>query len=206
MNSVSKTRCLLTGLLSLLLVHEAHSAEFGAARVAAVKAAYLRYIAEYTSWPEATDTTQPIIIGLLGSDPNGVAALIRSKAESAEGLSAQGRPLKLINLELPTASGDKVLAVTHLKQCDLLFFSEDGDRHWQQVQDVIGTRAIVTVGEVSGFATRRGMIEFVIDREAGRVRMRINIDAVKRADLNLSARLLGLKEGVIIIRESGEIG
>ena len=96
--------------------------------------------------------------------------------------------------------------MTHLKQCNLLFLSEDGDRYWQQVQDVIGTRAIVTVGEVSGFATRRGMIEFVIDREAGRVRMRINIDAVKRADLNLSARLLGLKEGVIIIRESGEIG
>jgi hypothetical protein len=206
MNSVAKTRCLLIGLLSVLLGQVAHSAEFGAARAAAVKAAYLRYIAEYTSWPEAADATQPIVIGLLGSDPNGVAALLRTRAESAEGLRAQGRPLKLIDLELTTARGDDALAMTRLMQCDLLFLSEDGEHHWQQVQDVIGTRAIVTVGEVSGFAARRGMIEFVIDRDAGRVRMHINIDAVKRAELNLSARLLGLKEGVIIIRESGEIG
>lgn len=206
MNSVSRTRCLLVGLVSLILGHGAHSADFGGDRVAAVKAAYLRHIAEYTSWPEATDATQPIVIGLLGSDPNGVAALIRSKADSPEGLSAQGRPLKLIDLVLPTASGGDALAMTRLTQCDLLFFSEDGEAHWQQVQGLIGTRAIVTVGEVSGFATRRGMIEFVIDPEAGRVRLHINIDAVERADLSLSARLLGLKEGVIIIRESGEIG
>ena len=145
------------------------------------------------------------IVAGLGDFSNGVAALIRSKAESPEGLTAQGRPLKLVDLVLPTASGGDALAMTRLTQCDLLFFSEDGDAHWQQVQDVIGSRAIVTVGEVSGFATRRGMIEFVIDPDTSRVRLRINIDAVKRADLNLSARLLGLKEGVIIIRD-GDIG
>lgn len=206
MNLAFTARCLLAGALSLLLGHSAYPAEIGAARAAAIKAAYLRYIAEYTSWPEAADAGQPIVIGLLGSDPNGVAALIRSKAEGPEGLQAQGRPLKLINLELPTASGENTVAMTRLSQCDLVFLSEDGEAHWQQIRGVIGNRSIVTVAEVSGFAADRGMIEFVIDRDAGRVRMRINIDAVKRADLVLSARLLGLKEGVIIVRDSGEIG
>jgi hypothetical protein len=206
MNTRSATKWVLLSLMGLVLGHGSHAAELSAERAAAVKAAYLRYIAEYTTWPEVGDSTEPIVVGLLGSDPNGVATLIRAKIEGPDGLRAQGRPIELVELGLPRADGGDAIAVTQLGRCDLLFLSEDGEVHWQEAQRLIGDRAIMTVSEISGFTTRRGMIEFVIDADAGRVRMRINIDAVRRADLSLSARLLGLKEGVTIVRESGDIG
>ena len=206
MKTRSATQYVLLSLMGFVLGHGSEAAEFSAERAAAVKAAYLRYIAEYTIWPEADNSGEPIVIGVLGSDPNGVAALIRDKLDSPDGLRAQGRPLVLIDLALPRADGGDAIAVTELGRCDLLFLSEDGESYWAEVRSLIGGRAIMTVSEMGGFTTRRGMIEFVIDADAGRVRMRINLDAVKRADLSLSSRLLGLKEGVTIVRESGDIG
>lgn len=189
---------LLLSLVASGLCQTGHAEEFDADRAAAVKAGYLRYIAEYTKWPENEEPSDDIVIGLVGSDPNGVGALIRRTA----GLTAQGRPLKVVDLELPTASGEGAIAPTQLSECDLVFLSEDGEARWPELEGLLGERAVVTVGEVAGFARQRGMIEFVVDRDAGRVRMHINIDALKRADLSLSARLLNLKEGVTIIRES----
>ena len=207
----SANRRLLLSLVALLIGPVAGAAELDAERVSAVKAAYLRYIAEYTTWPAqqtagapaAQRGRVPIMIGLLGSDPNGVTTLIRRRAESGEGLSAQGRPLQVMNIEPSDVPG---ALLQQLEQCNVLFISEDAAHRWQSIHALLGNRAIVTVGESAGFAQRRGMIEFVIDVDAGRVRMHINLDAVNRADLTLSARLLGLKDGVTIVRDAGGIG
>jgi hypothetical protein len=211
----STIRYLLLLLVAVLVGPVADAAELDVQRVAAVKAGYLRYIAEYTSWPTAPGGTRaasqagedlhPIVIGLLGSDPNGVTTLIRRRAASAEGLSAQGRPLQVVDIALSDADTSAALR-RQLEQCDVLFVSADAAHRWQQIHELLGNRAIVTVGETAGFAAQRGMIEFVIDVDAGRVRMHINLDAVNRANLTLSARLLGLKDGVTIVHDAGEIG
>jgi YfiR/HmsC-like len=214
--STSAIRHLLLSLVALLVGPIADAGELNLQRVTAVKAAYLRYIAEYTSWPaqqtagsqtatQSGDDQRPIVIGLLGSDPNGVATLIRRRAESAEGLSAQGRPLMVVDIAPPDTDGAAAL-LRQLEQCNVLFVSEDAAHRWRQIHALLGNRAIVTVGETAGFAEQRGMIEFVIDADAGRVRMHINLDAVNRADLTLSARLLGLKDGVKIVHDAGDIG
>lgn len=207
MKTRSATKCVLLGFVALFIGQTSRAAELdaaGAPEVAKVKAGYLRWIAEFTTWPEGHESGDSIVIGLLGSDPNGVATLIRDKIKGPSGLSAQGRPLQLVDLQLPTATGLDAIAANQLGRCDLLFLSEDGDAQWLEVRELVGRRAIVTVSEIEGFANRRGMIEFVVDEKAGRVLMHINVDAVKRSDLLLSARLLGLKQGVKIIHESGE--
>ena len=59
---------------------------------------------------------------------------------------------------------------------------------------------IVTVSEFEDFASKGGVIEYFIDVNEGKVRMIVNMDAMKRAGVVLSSRILRLKS-VIILRE-----
>lgn len=173
-------------------------------KAAKVKAAYLRYIAEFTTWPLGVldDAGGPIVIGLLGSDPHGVAKILERGVER-QGIQAQNRPIEI--RRLPDPHGPEF--ETALAQCHLLFFSGANGvaATWDVVRVRLSERPIVTVGELPGFALAEGMIEFVIDDQESRVRMHIDLDAVQRARLRLSSRLLGLKDGVKIIRR-GEKG
>lgn len=170
-------------------------------RAALIKSVYLKNIAVHTTWPpqKVGDDQRPIVIGVLGGDPNGVIAPMQVKISEPAGLKAQGRQLQLVKLDAPSIDSDGLAAV--LEGCHLLFLSEDGEGHWARIKPLVETMPIVTVSEYKSFASQGGMIEYIIDRRAGKVRMIINIGAVKRAGLVLSARLLGLKEAVILINE-----
>ena len=55
--------------------------------------------------------------------------------------------------------------------------------------------AILTVGESEGFAQEGGMIGFSL--EENKIRFEINLEAVERANLRVSARLLALAKTVL---------
>ncbi len=170
-------------------------------RAALLKSAYLKNIAGHTTWPtyKVSDDQQPIVIGVLGGDPNGVIAPMRERIKNDAGFLVEGRELQLINLDAPSSDPDGLAAV--LEGCHLLFLSEDGEGYWAQIKPLIETMPIVTVSEYKSFARQGGMIEYIIDRRAGKVRMIVNMVAVKRSGLVLSARLLGLKEAVILMND-----
>lgn len=171
------------------------------AKAALIKSVYLKNIAVHTTWPaqKVGDDQRPIVIGVLGGDPNSVIAPMQLKINEPAGLQAQGRQLQILNLDAPSSDPDGLVAV--LQGCDLLFLSEDGEGHWALIKPLIETMPVVTVSEYKSFARQGGMIEYIIDRRAGKVRMIVNLGAVKRAGLVLSARLLGLKEAVILIND-----
>ena len=73
-----------TVLLGVLLIGPSNpfAAEIDRNKAAGVMAAYLRHIAALTTWPsmDAAGPNQPIRIGVVGSDPNGVMAPMREAA------------------------------------------------------------------------------------------------------------------------------
>lgn len=192
----------LTISLSFVLIWMAPlvaRAEVDTIKAAQVKAAYLRYIAEFTTWPPEAlgEDTEPIVLGTIGTDPHGVTQVLE-RAIERKGLLAQNRRLILLRMPEP-ASADFEVA---LENCHLLFMSgsEGGVEGWEHVHRLLADRPIVTVGEFPGFSLAEGMIEFVIDPGTSRVTMHIDLEAVQRARLRLSSRLLGLKQGVKIVR------
>ncbi len=166
---------------------------------ALVKAAYLRHIAEFTAWPEGTfgDGDAPIVNCVLGEDDSGVVAALERRIRG-KGLSAQSRRLDLRTLET-----DQALAA-QLEGCHLLFVPDGQASNWKRLRRLLAERSIVTVSDIEGFARAEGMIEFVFDRSEGTINMHIDLVSVRNARLDLSARLLGLKERVTIVRAPGE--
>ena len=196
MAPLSKTLCRAAFFWILLVTaNGVLAATIDLDKAALIKSVYLKNIAVHTTWP----AQRPIVIGVLGDDPNSVIAPMQVKINEPAGLQAQGRQLQIINLDSPSSDPDGLVAV--LEECHLLFLSEDGEGHWALIKPLIETMPIVTVSEYKSFARQGGMIEYIIDRRAGKVRMIVNLGAVKRAGLVLSARLLGLKEAVILMRD-----
>jgi hypothetical protein len=176
----------------------AHGASIDETRAAAVMAAYLRHIAALTTWPgtPGAQSGRPIQIGVVGEDPNGVMAPIRARMNSAEQLMAQGRPLRV--LELTGHAGRDTAKA--LEPYELLFFSAGSWSEWEKVRPTVSSMPIVTVSEMTGFARDGGMIEYFIDLTSGRVRLIVNLAAMRQAGITLSARLLAL-ESVIVLGE-----
>jgi hypothetical protein len=181
-------------LLGLLLAGaDANGAEIDQAKAAAVMAAFVRHIAALTDWPgqDDSETDDPIRIGLVGRDPNGVMSPIRSRTQSGEGLLAQGRSIELLDLD---SAPEDVQILT----CAMLFFSADAEREWDRLRPVLADRPIVTISEMEGFADRGGIVEFRIDRRLGKVRIRVNLHAMRTAGVTLSARFLGLDSVMLV--------
>lgn len=159
-----------------------------------LKAAFLRHIATLSApVQEPRDIGIRYVIGVLGSDPNGVMAPIEERMISSEPLLVEGRRIAITYLD-PAADN----AVESLSACDMLFLSEDSRDLWALAAPLVATLPIVTVGEFTGFAEQGGMIEYFIDARRGQVRMRVNRTAAKRAGISFSSRLLTLNSVIMI--------
>lgn len=176
-------------------------------KATAVKAAYLRYIAEFTTWPSGAFAAEddPIVIGTMGDDSSGVIAAMRRRIER-KGLSAQRRPIVMRTLSLGSARAEETSGrfAGQLDECHVLFIGKSEGANWPRIRAMTEGRAVVTVSEIGGFSQGRGMIEFVVSQGDGRVAMHIDLDAVRDARLQLSSQLLGLKSGVKIVRGARE--
>jgi hypothetical protein len=86
-----------------------------------------------------------------------------------------------------------------LKPCQLVFVNSAEDKLLSEILNSLkGTSALV-VGEGDGFAERGGGIQFFL--EDNKLRFAINVDAVQRARLNVSSKLLALAR-IVHSRES----
>lgn len=188
------------GAALLLAGAFAQAASIDEEKAAGVMAAYLRHIAALTTWPAASDRGGPILIGILGSDPNGVMTPIRTRIRSAEELLAQGRPIRVEDLRLPAGDADDLVQM--LTTCRLLFLSEGAEQEWDTIRPLVASLPVVTVSEMAGFARSGGMVEYLVDLASGRVRLIVNMEAMRAAGVILSARLLALDS--VTVLERGE--
>ena len=77
-----------------------------------------------------------------------------------------------------------------LGDCDLLFVTRETRANMARIMEAVKGRPVLTIGETSEFTRAGGMITFFLKQ--GRIRFRINPDAVRRSGLKLSSSLLEL--------------
>ncbi len=140
-----------------------------------VKAVFLFNFAQFVEWPAAgfPAPAAPFVIGVLGSDPFGAVLddVVRDESVGAHKLVIQ-----------------RYSRVEDIGACQILFIGGSETGRLEQAIAGLQNRAILTVSDAEGAATRGVMIRFLSDK--GRIRLRINLDAAREAGLQISSKLL----------------
>lgn len=142
-----------------------------------IKSAYLYYFSTFVDWPpEAFERTgNELVIGVLGEDPFGeiLDATLRGKSVNNRRLVVR-----------------RFAGVKDARDSHILFISASERDRLPSILKALDGAAVLTVADVDGFATRGGQIAFhTIDRK---VRFDINVAAVERARIKISAQLMKL--------------
>ncbi len=143
-----------------------------------VKAAYLYKFLKYVEWPRGSPhhVDGVITICLLGDGP-----FISIIKKVLQGRVADGKPLRIKQVK------DK----DEIKQsCPMVFIGASMERKVESILISIRANGVLVVGETPHFASRGGIINFVIVDD--QVRFEINPYAAKRAGLRISSDLLGI--------------
>lgn len=161
----------------VILCGQSASAQGQANREYKIKVAYIYKIALYVNQGDnlGLTTGEELVIGILGPDPFGKYL----------DLIAQKRKIHHKQIVIKRfANWDEY------QPCDLLFVSKNADpRSVEQAQSAAGTESVLMVGEVEGFELHGGVFNMYLD-ESGKVGIKLNIDAAKRSNFRVDARLL----------------
>jgi len=150
-----------------------------------LKAAFLFNFAKFVAWPPdafQSDKT-PITLCVFRNDPFGGALdeVIRGKAIDNRELLA-----RRIN-DLPD-----------LKTCQLVFVSQKEEKQLREILNSLKGASVLVVGEGEDFAESGGAVQFFL--ENNKLRFAINVDAIQRAHLQASSKLLALAR---IVHDNG---
>jgi hypothetical protein len=142
-----------------------------------VKAAYLFNFAKFIQWPpEAFASDQaPLFLCIVGEDPFGqpLDGIVQGKTINGHTLIVR----RITNLD-------------DLKTCQIVFIgSGDKKRLSELLRRLKGSNALA-VGESRDFTGMGGGIQFYLEND--RIRFSINVDALQRAHLTASSKLLAL--------------
>jgi hypothetical protein len=142
-----------------------------------VKAAYLYNFAKFIEWPpEAFANDQsPLFLCIVGEDPFG---------QPLDGI-AQG---KLINGHALVVR--RTTNLDDLKTCQIVFIGSGDKKRLSELLRRLKGSSALAVGENRDFTGMGGSIQFFLEKD--RIRFSINIDALQRAHLTASSKLLAL--------------
>jgi hypothetical protein len=144
-----------------------------------LKAVFLLNFAQFTDWPtnafDAPDS--PFVIGVLGDDPFGVVLDDAVRDEMVNGR-------KFIV--------ERYHHVEDIKTCHILFISQSETRRLDKIVAELKGKPILTVSDIDGSAYRGVCVRFIT--ENNKIRLRINTDSLKEADLTMSSKLLRVAE------------
>jgi len=152
-----------------------------------LKLAFLFNFAKFVEWPADAfpNDKAPITICVWGADPFG-----KSLDEIVRGKAANNREFAVHRRNKPE----------DLRGCQILFISNAESGRLAELIESLKHSSVLVVGESDGFAERGGCIQFYL--EENKVRFAINVDAVQRAHLTVSSKLLALAR---IVHDDGHI-
>ncbi|MEQ1637122.1 MAG: YfiR family protein [Methylococcales bacterium] len=141
-----------------------------------VRAALAVNFARFTTWPENS---------LIPTNKNFTLCLVGNPVLEDAFATLNGKNI-----------GDRFLQVryltrfNHLNECQLLYISDLDNNKLLSLLNEIKALPILTLGEDDFFVTHGGMVSLqIVD---GKVGMTINLNAAKRSNLSISARVLKL--------------
>jgi hypothetical protein len=144
-----------------------------------MKAAFLYNFAKFVEWPPASlPANDPLVIGVLGSDPfdGALENTIRNK-------TIEGHPVTVRRLK----------SISEVKTCHVLFISSSEKKRWPEISEALAGSCVLTVSENwDHFTEAGGMIYFFMDDR--HVCFDINVEAARRASLQISSKLILLRK------------
>jgi hypothetical protein len=141
-----------------------------------LKAAYLLNFAQFVEWPaDAIPAGTPLILCIVSDD-----AVADALEGTAKGRTVAGHGLAVRRLQ----SG------APLPMCHVLFLAGSAQKRWVDVIGVLNGKLVLTVSDAARFAQSGGMVELFLD--GGRMQIAVNTDALQRARVRLSSRVLAL--------------
>lgn len=166
-------RCIAIFFMALSMSLSAAESEYD------VKATYLFNFTQLVSWPSSAFTSpqSPLVIGVVGRDPfgGGLGAAMRGQ-KAAGGRSIEVRAVSASDSEA-------------LQNCHIVFVSSS--LRAADIARAVQGHPVLIVGESDGFASEGGIIGFVLNRDK-KVKLEINNDAARRAQVKINSGLLGL--------------
>jgi hypothetical protein len=144
-----------------------------------VKAVFLYNIVQFVEWPKDSvpNETSPIIIGILGIDPFGSFL-----DDTVLGEDVNGHPLII----------ERYASVHDIKNCHILFIHSEMVPKLPTILKKLKGKGILTVGDAVNFAKQGGMVRFFT--QENKIKIRINLKAVKEENITISSKLLRLAE------------
>ena len=136
---------------------------------------------EYIHWPTNTarPLDQPWRIGILGTDPFG-----EQVEKNVSGHDSANR-----KIEIWHAAG-----LSNLPPCDIIFIAGKDAGEIKKILKQLGSRPVLTASEHENFLTLGGMIQF---QTRDTVRILIDLDHARAANLHISARMLEVVSEVV---------
>ena len=157
-----------------------------------IKAIYSFKFGKFSEWPEsklrASETRLNFCI--LGENP-----FTRVALDAIEGKSVKGRKLQIKNYPRGLLSEDA------LDACHIVYVGQSEQLRQKSIIKSLANKPILTVSDITGFSQSGGMITLV--KTGQQVHFEINPDAIARAGLRISSKLLELAK-VIYEENSGE--
>ena len=150
-----------------------------------VKAAYLYNFAKFVEWPAKAfpSDKSPIVLCVFGKDPFSGELETTVLGKTMEGRAFETRHTN---------------RVEELHVCQMVFVSDGEAKHIAEILAVVKDAPVLLVGESPKFAEDGGEIGFVL--QDGKVHFAVNVDAVERAHLRVSSKLLSLAK---IVHDDG---
>ncbi len=162
-------------VLALLVGAHLPAAQPAAGREYQLKAVFLFNFAQFVEWPATAfaDTTVPLVIGVLGEDPFG-----HFLDDVIKGESVNGRPLVI----------QRYRNVEEIERCHILYIAKSETARLAPTVNHLRGRPVLTVSDIEGSAPVGVMIRLL--EENKKIRLRINLEAARRAGLVFSSKLL----------------
>jgi hypothetical protein len=172
-----------------------------------LKAAFLYNFMKFIEWPQTaagagdkeSQKKNPITLCIIGTDSFGRHLDDLTKKEVKE------RPIRIVRLEgfeqyqktHPDATPQKYFQEQKqtIESCQLLFISQSEEKLMNELITFTEAMQILTVSDISSFADKGGVIEFVM--ETNKIRFDVNIASADRKGLKISSQLLQLARETI---------
>jgi len=140
-----------------------------------VKAVFLFNFAQFVDWPARAfaKNDAPLVIGILGDDPFGPYL-----DDLVKGEKVGARPLVVRRVQRPE----------EIMESHILFVSRSVASNLPRILGQLKGHSILTVSDVDNFNRLGGIVRLAT--EAGKIRLKISVEAAKAADLTISSKIL----------------
>jgi hypothetical protein len=167
-------------IASLLLINSlALQGQVPPSREYQLKAVFLFNFTQFVEWPASSFSSDqsPMIIGIVGNNPFGSYL-----EETVTGEKVGEHPVVVQYYN----------NAEEIKACHILFINLSDSKQREQVVTLLKGRNILMVSDAPGFLNQGGMVRFFTG--SNKIKLQINLEAAKAANLSFSSKLLRLAE------------